>query len=62
MISIKQQQQAELAKKIADQKAEAAAKAEKERQAKLLQQQKELEARRAALTKRPEGMAKLKKD
>ena len=62
MISIKQQQQAELAKKIADQKAEAAAKAEKEGQAKLLQQQKELEARRAALTKRPEGMAKLKKD
>ncbi len=62
VISIKQQQDAELARKIADQKAEAAAKAEKERQAKLMQQQQELEARRAALTKRPEGMAKLRKD
>lgn len=62
MISIKQQQQAELARKIADQKAKAEAQAQNERQAKLLEQQKELEARRAALTKRPEGMAKLKKN
>lgn len=62
IMSIKQQQQAELARKIADQKAQAEAQAEKERQAKILAQQKELEARRAALTKRPEGMAKLKKD
>lgn len=61
-IAIKQRQEAELAKNIAQQKEMAAAEAEKERQAKLMQQQKELEARRAALTKRPEGMAKLKKD
>jgi len=61
-IAIKQRQEAELAKNIAAQKEKAAAEAEKQRQAKLMQQQKELEARRAALTKRPEGMAKLKKD
>lgn len=58
-IAIKQRQEAELAKNIAEQKAHAAAEAQKERQARLLQQQNDLEARRAALTKRPEGMAKL---
>tara|TARA_R110002012_G_scaffold9062_3_gene41640 strand:- start:684 stop:1157 length:474 start_codon:yes stop_codon:yes gene_type:complete len=61
-IAIKKRQEADLAKNIAEQKAKAAAEAEKQRQAKLMQQQKELEARRAELTKRPEGMAKLKKD
>lgn len=61
-IAIKQRQEAELAKNIAEQKAHAAAEAQKLRQARLLQQQNELEARRAALTKRPEGMAKLSKD
>ena len=39
-----------------------AAEPEKERQAKLAQQEAELAARRAELMKRPEGMAKLKKD
>jgi hypothetical protein len=62
MMAIKQRQEAELAQKIAAQKAEAAAQAERERQAKSFERQKELEARRAALTNRPEGMAKLKKD
>ncbi len=62
MMAIKQQHEAEVARKIAEQKAQAEAEAERERQAKLQQQQAELEARRAELMKRPEGMAKLKKD
>lgn len=61
-LAIKQKQEAELARTIAEQKAKAAAEAEKERQEKIRKQQAELEARRAALMKRPEGMAKLKKD
>lgn len=61
-IAIRERQEAQLQKAIAEQKAAAAAEAERERQAKLQQQQAELEARRAALMKRPDGMSKLKKD
>ncbi|CAM3422520.1 hypothetical protein [Aequorivita lipolytica] len=61
-IAIKQRQEAELAKNIAEQKEKAAAEAKYVRQEKMMQQQKELEARRAELTNRPDGMAKLKKD
>ncbi len=63
MVAIKkEQQQMQLESSIKAQKEAAAAAAEKIRQEKLQQQQKELEARRAALTKRPDGMAKLKKE
>lgn len=62
MTAIKERQEAELAKNIAQQKERAAMQAEKERQAKLAQQQQELAARKAALETRPEGMAKLDKD
>lgn len=61
-IAIRERQEAQLQKAIAEQKAAAAAEAERERQAKLQQQQAELEARRAALMKRPDGMSKLKKE
>ncbi len=61
-IAIRERQEAQLQKAIAEQRAAAAAEAERERQAKLQQQQAELEARRAALMKRPDGMSKLKKD
>ncbi len=62
MMAIKEQQEAELARKIAEQKAAEAMKAENARKAILAQQQADLEARRAALMSRPEGMVKLKKD
>jgi hypothetical protein len=61
-MAIRERQEAQLQKAIEEQKAAAAAEAERERQAKLQQQQAELEARRAALMKRPDGMSKLKKD
>lgn len=61
-MAIRERQEAQLQKAIAEQRAAAAAEAERERQAKLQQQQAELEARRAALMKRPDGMSKLKKD
>ena len=61
-IAIRERQEAQLQKAIVEQRAAAAAEAERERQAKLQQQQAELEARRAALMKRPDGMSKLKKD
>ncbi|MRT15969.1 hypothetical protein F3C99_03255 [Vitellibacter sp. q18] len=61
-MAIRERQEAQLQKAIEEQKAAAAAEAERERQAKLQQQQVELEARRAALMKRPDGMSKLKKD
>lgn len=61
-LAIQQKHEAEMARKIAEQKAEAAAQAERERQAKIKQRQAEMEGRREALMKRPEGMARLKKD
>jgi hypothetical protein len=61
MEAIKKKQQMELEASIAAQKAEV----EKEQQAleaKKMQMMKELEVRRAALTARPKGMAKLQRD
>ncbi|MBK5212448.1 MAG: hypothetical protein JJE55_02155 [Flavobacteriaceae bacterium] len=62
MMALKQQHEADMARKIAEQNAQAAAEAEMERQAKIRQQQADLEARRAALMNRPDGMVKLKKN
>lgn len=58
--TLKEQYNAKLAASIAAQKERAAQEAEAKRQAQLKQQKQELEARRAALTKRPEGMARLR--
>ncbi len=62
MMANKQQQEADLARKIADQKASEAMQAENARKAIMAQQQADLEARRAALMHRPDGMARLQKN
>lgn len=60
--AIKEKQEAQLAASIEAQYERAAAEAEQRRQEMAIKQRQELEARRAQLTKRPDGMAKLRKD